>query len=168
MEEVQVYRYINSGCCGQVFEGVYNNKAVAIKKCIRRDENSLNMVLRELEILAQMNHPNVISLYGYILYSKSDLWIVMELAKTDLKSVLKTRNDRGKCVLPWETRKEYIHQVTRGLKYTIKRGIFHHDLKLDNLLVDAKGRLKIADFGLSTIMRNDMGMELWLGFISSR
>ena len=133
MEEVQVYRYINSGCCGQVFEGVYNNKAVAIKKCIRRDENSL-----------------------------------MELAKTDLKSVLKTRNDRGKCVLPWETRKEYIHQVTRGLKYTIKRGIFHHDLKLDNLLVDAKGRLKIADFGLSTIMRNDMGMELWLGFISSR
>ena len=50
--------------------------------------------------------------------------------------------------------KSIMYQTLLGLAYMHKHGFFHRDLKPENLLLDAKCNVKIADFGLSNIMRD--------------
>ncbi|CAO1431240.1 unnamed protein product [Diamesa serratosioi] len=53
----------------------------------------------------------------------------------------------------------YFMDIVVGLRYLHQRNITHRDLKPENILVDNNHRLKIADFGISSILENSMGMN---------
>lgn len=53
-----------------------------------------------------------------------------------------------------ETRK-ILRDVVRGLTYHHSSNIIHHDIKLENFIIGSKGRVKIADFGFATLLKND-------------
>lgn len=150
-------KLLGSGCSGYVYEGRYNGRPVAIKQFINHNKDNLEAIIHELEILALMDHPNIISLYGYVLGDQREIWVITELAKSDLLKVLKSSGSSRRSILPYKTRKSYIQQITNGLLYTITHGILHQDLKTDNILIDMNGRIKIADFGLSQLMRSPAG-----------
>jgi serine/threonine protein kinase len=48
-----------------------------------------------------------------------------------------------------ETARVLFKQVIEGLGYIHSKGVLHRDIKLDNILLDGKGNVKIADFGVS-------------------
>lgn len=149
--------HLGSGCSGYVYAGTYNGRPVAIKQFICRKETNLQSIIHELEILALMDHPNIISLYGYVLGDRRDVWVITELAKCNLMTALGSSDSVRRSTIPYKTRKAYIQQIAHGLLYTITHGIIHQDLKMDNILVDQNGRIKIADFGLSQLMKSFAG-----------
>jgi serine/threonine protein kinase len=71
--------------------------------------------------------------------------LVMELgAGGDLLNFVRKRKK-----LDEETARVLFKQVIEGLGYIHSKGVLHRDIKLDNILLDGKGNVKIADFGVS-------------------
>ena len=73
------------------------------------------------------------------------LYLVFEFLDRDLKKYMESVDG----LLSADRVKSYLYQCCHGLAFCHSRGVMHRDLKPQNLLVDKKGRLKLADFGLA-------------------
>ena len=100
--------------------------------------------LREISLLKELRHPNVVHLND-VMQENGRLYLIFEFLDGDLKRYL----DKTNGPLPMETVKSFTFQMIKGLAFCHSRGIMHRDLKPQNLLVTAGGRLKLADFGLA-------------------
>eukprot|EP01012_Entosiphon_sulcatum_P011404 TRINITY_DN16920_c0_g1_i1.p1 TRINITY_DN16920_c0_g1~~TRINITY_DN16920_c0_g1_i1.p1 ORF type:complete len:425 (+),score=57.81 TRINITY_DN16920_c0_g1_i1:24-1298(+) len=122
---------------------------VAIKKMPKLfdDLAEAKRVLRELKLLAFMNHENVVSVIDVLrprqLYF-DDIYFATELMDADLHQLL-----RSKQPLTEEHIVYFIYQIFRALKYLHSCNILHRDLKPGNILVNANCDLRICDFGLA-------------------
>lgn len=124
----------------------YTDEIVALKK-IRlelEDEGIPSTTLREISVLRQLNHENIVTLKD-VVQASGRLFLVFEYVNMDLKRYM----DSCPGLLPPELVKSYTWQMLRGLDYCHARGIMHRDMKPQNILVSATGQLKIADFGLA-------------------
>jgi glycogen synthase kinase 3 beta len=121
----------------------------AIKR-VFQDKRYIN---RELEILKELNHPNIIKLLHYF-YTKDDknekeeyLNCVTEYLPQNLSRILITNYQSGKQLDPFIA-KLYAYQMLLSLKYLHSLGITHRDIKPPNILVDQKtNTIKLCDFG---------------------
>jgi len=122
------------------------NQYVAIKS-IRKDKvGQLNMthIRREMEILSQISHPNIIKIYE-VFENQDKIVIVMEYASGgELYDFITKHKNLNELQA-----KHFFSQIVSALRYCHKQGIVHRDLKLENILLDRNGQIKIADFGLS-------------------
>ncbi|KAF7834203.1 putative serine/threonine-protein kinase [Senna tora] len=123
-------------------------KIVAMKK-VRfdtSDSESIKFMAREIMILQKLNHPNVIKLEGLATSRMQySLYLVFEYMQSDLTRIITRPSEK----LTEPQIKRYMQQLLSGLQHCHKRGVMHRDIKASNLLVDKKGALKIADFGLA-------------------
>uniref|UniRef100_A0AA96NG63 [RNA-polymerase]-subunit kinase n=1 Tax=Phyllostachys edulis TaxID=38705 RepID=A0AA96NG63_PHYED len=143
----------------KIGQGTYSNvyrardlekeKIVALKK-VRFDNlepESVKFMAREILILRRLDHPNVIKLEGLVTSRMScSLYLVFEYMEHDLAGLasfpgVKFTEPQVKC---------YMQQLLRGLEHCHSRHILHRDIKGSNLLIDNRGVLKIADFGLAS------------------
>ncbi|KAF8663280.1 hypothetical protein HU200_055890 [Digitaria exilis] len=143
----------------KIGQGTYSNvyrardlekeKIVALKK-VRFDNlepESVKFMAREILILRRLDHPNVIKLEGLVTSRMScSLYLVFEYMEHDLAGLasfpgVKFTESQVKC---------YMQQLLRGLEHCHSRHILHRDIKGSNLLIDNRGILKIADFGLAS------------------
>jgi serine/threonine-protein kinase len=99
---------------------------------------------RELSILKQLRHPNIIRCFGGGVKDNQRFY-AMELVEGG--SLAKLIKQRGK--LSWEETVEYGIQICGALQHAHDNGIIHRDLKPANLLLTKKGELKLADFGIA-------------------
>lgn len=149
---------------GQVGQGAYSSvhkardlqtgKIVALKK-VRfspSDAESVRFMAREIYILRQLDHPNVMKLEAIVTSRTSNsLYLVFEYMEHDLAGLealpgTKFTEPQIKC---------YMQQLLCGLEHCHNHGVLHRDIKGSNLLINSDGILKIADFGLSTIYQTD-------------
>ncbi|GAA0141566.1 non-receptor serine/threonine protein kinase [Lithospermum erythrorhizon] len=142
----------------KVGHGTYSNvykardrdtgKIVALKK-VRFDTSepeSVKFMAREIILLMQLDHPNIIKLEGLATSRMQySLYLVFEYMQSDLTRII-ARPD-GRLTEPQV--KSYMQQLLSGLQHCHKKGILHRDIKGSNLLIDKNGMLKIADFGLA-------------------
>ena len=107
-------------------------------------------IKKEINILKQLRHKNIIQLYE-IMESQSNLYIVMEYCegKELFDYIIKRKH------LPEREACRFFQQIINGVEYLHLMNVTHRDLKPENLLLDSKKRIKISDFGLSTISQND-------------
>ncbi|CDH48983.1 cell division control protein 2 homolog [Lichtheimia corymbifera JMRC:FSU:9682] len=141
---------IGEGSYGQVFKARQrlSNRYVAIKKMNlhRYQEGVPVTVLRELAILKELNHRNVLRLQDLI-YHGAYVYAVTDLLDMDLRTYMEKYGREG---VTSAHIKSFLHQALSGLLYCHKMRIIHRDLKPENLLLEEPtGRLIIADFGLS-------------------
>uniref|UniRef100_A0A0N4Z9R1 Protein kinase domain-containing protein n=1 Tax=Parastrongyloides trichosuri TaxID=131310 RepID=A0A0N4Z9R1_PARTI len=141
---------IGEGTYGVVYKAkdLRTNDLVALKK-IRlegEDEGVPSTAVREIAMLRELQHPNIVLLKAVIMEEKR-LYLVFEYLTMDLKRYIDQIPD-GEC-MDKKLMKGYLYQLCQGMCYAHQRRIFHRDLKPQNLLVDEKGVLKIADFGLA-------------------
>ncbi|QCD84778.1 Cdc2-related kinase [Vigna unguiculata] len=143
---------------GKVGHGTYSNvykardkesgKIVALKK-VRfdtSDPESIKFMAREIMILQKLDHPNVIKLKGLATSRMQySLYLVFRYMHSDLTTIISRPTDK----LTEPQIKCYMQQLLLGLQHCHERGVMHRDIKPSNLLVDKKGVLKIADFGLA-------------------
>ena len=101
--------------------------------------------MHEVGILLRLNrHSNVVKLFETFETGRHSL-LVMELcAGGDLLNYVRKRKK-----LDEDIAKYLFKQLVEGLGYLHARNILHRDIKLDNILLDGKGMVKIADFGVS-------------------
>lgn len=101
---------------------------------------------REISVLKLLSHPNVMSLID-VFEIETHLFLVMEFV--DGLELFEFLVRRG--ALPPNEALAFFHQIICGLEYCHRRLIVHRDLKPENLLLDRQLRLKIADFGMTSL-----------------
>ncbi|KAH8895085.1 kinase-like protein [Thozetella sp. PMI_491] len=127
-------------------------KVVALKrlKIDPKDRSGLPVTgLREIQILKDCDHRNVVRLQEVVVGEDTskieNIFLVLEFVEHDLKSVLE---DMPEPFLASEV-KTLLLQLASGVAYLHDHWILHRDLKTSNLLLNNRGRLKIADFGMA-------------------
>ncbi|XP_071727845.1 CBL-interacting serine/threonine-protein kinase 1-like [Rutidosis leptorrhynchoides] len=110
------------------------------------NNNLSDQIKRDISTLKLLKHPNVVRLH-HIVYSKTKIYMVLEYVTGGELS--NTIASNGK--LPESDARKLFQQLIDGVSYCHDKGVFHRDLKLENVLVDAKGNIKISDFGLSAL-----------------
>ena len=150
-------KQLGKGSYGVVYLGVdtVDGAKVAVKNCLDvfRTTEDAKRTLREITILRQCRHPNVIHCRTVLRPNSAerfgDLWIVLECCDWDLRKVMNTR------MKAWsiEHVKRLLHQTLCGLAYLHGANIVHRDLKPANILVTSSCDIRICDFGLSREIR---------------
>lgn len=103
--------------------------------------------LREIAALKNLNHPNVLKLHE-VIHTGTSLFLLFEHLDQDLKKTL----DATKSGLGLKQSRSYMLQLLKAISYCHSRRVLHRDLKLQNLLVNRDGTIKLADFGLARSM----------------
>ncbi len=152
MDYYKFVKLIGKGAFGKVTLGInkLTGKHVAIKtidKSYMKDDFSRKKVFQEVYILKKIRHANVIRLLE-VFEGPKQLFIVMEYASGG--DLLKYVKKKGRLSEP-EAR-GILRQILFGLGHIHARGVLHRDIKLDNILMDADGSVKICDFGVSKII----------------
>ncbi|KAJ0970893.1 hypothetical protein J5N97_018852 [Dioscorea zingiberensis] len=136
----------------KVAEHALTGHKVAVKILNRRKIKNMEMeekVRREIKILRLFMHPHIIRLYE-VIETHSDIYVVMEYVKSG--ELFDYIVEKGR--LQEEEARHFFQQIISGVEYCHRNMVVHRDLKPENLLLDSKQNVKIADFGLSNIMRD--------------
>ncbi|CAB3986929.1 cyclin-dependent kinase 2 [Paramuricea clavata] len=140
---------VGEGTYGVVYKArnKENNEMVALKK-IRLDTESEGVpstAIREISLLKEMNHANIVRLLD-VIHSDKKLFLVFEYLNQDLKKYMDTAPPSG---ISFPLVKSYVYQVLCGIAYCHSHRVLHRDLKPQNLLISHDGAIKLADFGLA-------------------
>ncbi|ESO12718.1 hypothetical protein HELRODRAFT_155593 [Helobdella robusta] len=138
---------LGEGTYGVVYKAqdCLNNNIIALKFIrYEKQTNSIpSSALREIAIIKNLNHPNIVRFFEVIKNSKG-YYLVFECLNSDLKKYLNTCN-----IFKLFLGQSLTKQLVDGLLYCHSNGIIHRDLKPQNLLLTLDGKLKLADFGLA-------------------
>ncbi|NXK12299.1 PKN2 kinase, partial [Herpetotheres cachinnans] len=122
---------------------LYAIKALKKKDIIRRDEiDSLNCEKRIFEVVNSSDHPFLVNMFACFQTPHHACFVMEYTPGGDL--MMRIHED----VFPEHMAQFYTACVVLGLQFLHEKKIVYRDLKLDNLLLDAEGFVKIADFGL--------------------
>ncbi|ENN71632.1 hypothetical protein D910_12528 [Dendroctonus ponderosae] len=140
---------IGEGTYGVVYKGKNKNtgEMVAMKR-IRlenEDEGIPSTALREMSLLKELRHANIVTLLEVIM-DEPRLYLIFEFLSMDLKKYL-DNIECGKYMNP-KLVKSYLYQINEAILFCHQRRVIHRDLKPQNLLISANGVIKVADFGL--------------------
>jgi len=141
---------IGEGTYGVVYKAfdLENDRIIALKK-IRLDNETDGLpstALREISLLKELKHSSIVELFD-VIFSHMKLYLIFEYLDKDLKHLFDECRVLGG--LPLELIRSYTQQLLDALLYCHTRRVLHRDLKPQNLLVNSKGAIKLADFGLA-------------------
>jgi cyclin-dependent kinase len=142
---------VGEGTYGVVYKArdLTTNQTVALKK-IRleaEDEGVPSTAIREISLLKELKNDNIVKLLD-IVHAEQKLYLVFEFLDVDLKRYMENGSKIGKPI-QLDMVKKFTHQLNSGLLYCHSHRILHRDLKPQNLLIDKRNNLKLADFGLA-------------------
>ncbi|CAF0875581.1 unnamed protein product [Brachionus calyciflorus] len=138
---------LGEGTYATVYKGqsTINGSFVALKEIrLEHEEGAPCTAIREVSLLRQLKHANIVTLHD-IIYTEKSLTLVFEYLEKDLKQYMDDCNN----ILSIRNIKLFLFQLLRGLSYCHAKQILHRDLKPQNLLINQRGELKLADFGLA-------------------
>lgn len=149
MDKFQKLEKVGEGTYGVVYKAKdkKTGELLALKK-IRleaEDEGIPSTAIREISLLKQLQHPNIVRLYD-VIHTDKKLTLVFEFLDQDLKKYLDRMGETG---LESFTIKSFLFQLLRGIAFCHEHRVLHRDLKPQNLLIKTGGELKLADFGLA-------------------
>ena len=127
---------------------------VAIKEIhphFRRDPKQLERYWKEAQLLATLQHPNIITIYDVV---RSRGWLILELMRGSLQASVQ------KGPIDLDFLREILIDSLQALDFLHTNGIIHGDIKPSNLLLDSRGRVKLGDFGLARRATDEHGSLL--------
>uniref|UniRef100_A0A1A8C3Y9 Cyclin-dependent kinase 13 n=1 Tax=Nothobranchius kadleci TaxID=1051664 RepID=A0A1A8C3Y9_NOTKA len=164
VDKFEIIGITGEGTYGQVYKAKDKDtgEMVALKK-VRLDNEKEGFpitAIREIKILRQLNHKSIINMKEIV---------------TDKEDALDFRNDKGAFYLVFEYMdhdlmgllesglvhfnenhiKSFMRQLLEGLDYCHKKNFLHRDIKCSNILLNNKGQIKLADFGLARLYNSE-------------
>ncbi|ETN15448.1 TKL protein kinase [Phytophthora nicotianae INRA-310] len=172
-DEVTILETLSRGAYGSVHLGTWNDKQVAIKTLLpesRKNLFDINQFLMEVKLIAAMEHPCIVNLFGVAWSSLADMCMILEyMDGGDLRSLLdKYKEDQHP--LGFDANKLSIAlNVVSALTYlhSLSPRVIHRDLKSLNILLNSALEAKVTDFGVSRsyedrTMTAGVGTGLWM------
>ena len=152
---LNMQEFLGNGAWGYVVKGLYQDQEVAVK-CLHgliTDSESVTLIRREIRIMAQIRHPNIVQLIAAVIDDRGDPLIVTELLDMTLRESYERNllNDQGKlCIFRHVAAAlNYLHRHHHGC-------IIHRDVSSSNVLLEEKRRqwkAKLSDFGSAKLAR---------------
>jgi eukaryotic-like serine/threonine-protein kinase len=144
-----VEKELGSGAMGTVYRAKSKKTGafVAIKLmalALGSSDAATNRFVREVAILKQLDHPNIVKYKGSGRYHKAPFYIMEYVEGESLDHVFARRKK-----LPWEEVVEIGIHLCAALQHAHDQGIIHRDLKPSNLMILADGTVKLTDFGIA-------------------
>ena len=153
--DYKVLRRIGQGGMGQVYlaEQLSLKRKVALKILraeLAANPTSLQRFKAEAESVAKVTHANIVQVYAY---GEADGFPYIALEYVEGRNLKEYIARKGPPKLPVAL--SIIRQIAAGLQRASEAGIIHRDVKPENILLTAKGEVKVADFGLSRCLVAD-------------
>jgi serine/threonine-protein kinase len=143
--------HLGQGGMGVVYKARQRqlNRLVAVKilpPSVGEDPAFAERFMREAQALARLNHPNIVQVYDFGQTNEFFYFVMEYVDGVNLRALIR----EGK--LKPEEALRIVPQICEALQFAHDEGIVHRDIKPENILIDKKGRVKIADFGLAKIL----------------
>ena len=149
--QLEILGFVGMGGMGAVYKARQPvlERLVALKvlpPAVASDPGFAERFNREARALARLNHPNIVTVYDF---GKAGAlhYLLMEFVDG---SNLREVEQAGR--LSPEQAVAIVPQICEALQFAHNEGVVHRDIKPENILLDKKGRVKIADFGIAKIV----------------
>jgi predicted Ser/Thr protein kinase len=154
--QLEIIELLGRGGMGAVYKARQKelDRVVALKILppgVGDDPSFAERFTREAKALAKLNHPNIVTLYEF---GRADglFFFLMEFVDgVNLRQLLDTGRVASREALA------IVPQICDALQFAHDHGIVHRDIKPENILMDRRGRVKVADFGLAKLVGPDRG-----------
>ncbi|KAI3888603.1 hypothetical protein MKX03_031372 [Papaver bracteatum] len=144
------YNLLGQGGFGYVHKGILpNEKEVAVKHLKLGSGQGEREFQAEVEIISRVHHKHLVSLVGYSSTGSQRMLVYEFVPNSTMEFHL---HGKGRPTMDWATRLRIALGSTKGLAYLHEDchpKIIHRDIKAANILLDAKFKAKVADFGLA-------------------
>ena len=150
---VKFLKKLGAGNFGEVWQGLWNDTTKVAIKTFRKGTMKPGAFLKEAEIMKKLIHPKLVRLYG-VCSREEPFYIVTELMTKG--NLLEFLREEGRQVLDMTKMIDISAQVAEGMAFLESHGFVHRDLAARNVLVSDSLVVKIADFGLSRVLVEDI------------
>ncbi|GMT26133.1 hypothetical protein PFISCL1PPCAC_17430, partial [Pristionchus fissidentatus] len=188
-EDFELVNVIGRGGFGYVFEArnILDGAKYAVKR-IELCKKNKGKLLKEVRVMAQLDHQNIVRYYAAWIEKPPPLWQVTILFSRSAYIFYNYTLPEFPCydtcaflyiqmqlcnhslkdwlgdnqILPREPRRidSIFKQIVEGVAYIHNRGVIHRDLKPDNILFDHTGRIRVCDMGIASGFRKNEGHEM--------
>lgn len=137
-------RKVGQGASGHVYvaKELATGKKVAIKEMDLSHQPRKELIVNEILVMKESQHPNIVNYLDSYLVKNNELWVVMEYMEGGALTDIIENN-----TLVEDQISSICFETCKGLMHLHSQSIIHRDIKSDNVLLDAHGRVKITDFG---------------------
>ncbi|XP_031115715.1 wall-associated receptor kinase 3-like [Ipomoea triloba] len=150
-------RIIGEGGFGIVYRGhLLDGQTVAVKKPKMMDPTQVNQFINEVIVLSQINHRNIVKLFGCCLETEVPLLVYEFINNGTFSEHLHDKNKASK--IPWSIRLRIATETAEVLSYlhtAASPPIIHRDVKPANILLDNDYTARVSDFGTSRLVLQD-------------
>jgi serine/threonine protein kinase len=148
--QLEILELLGQGGMGRVYKARQRrlDRLVALKILGQAggDAAFAERFAREARALARLTHPSIVTVHDFG-ESNGRFYLLMEFVDgVNLRHLLREGRLRPEQAL------QIVPQICEALQYAHEQGVVHRDIKPENILLDRKGRVKIADFGLAKLL----------------
>ena len=158
---------LGRGGFGPVYLGKLDGREVAVKVLDAASQQTEREFLREVTILSDYRHPNLLPLLKYCISQEDRFFALvyprMVLSLDDSLQLRRALGSGIQYILSWSERVNIASDAASGLAYLHSSDILHRDIKSSNILLDEHRRARISDVGLARTMQAGVAQTVNIG-----
>jgi serine/threonine protein kinase len=159
--DLEIIELLGAGGMGAVYKAHQPqlDRTVALKILsheLAQDPAFVERFNREAKVLARLSHPNIVTVFDFGTAGPFCYLLMEYVDGVNLRQAMRTGGFTPAEALA------LVQDVCAALQFAHEEGILHRDIKPENILIDSKGRLKIADFGIAKLVGGSAASDVTL------